>query len=435
MRRLSSLLMACGIGGSIFLASWIQARYRSKVPLFDLVEVRWLSIYGLTMFAALAILGLPGPFSSFGGAAKATGGGVLLTTALFSLISQIFGPWLLPRPVVLVFAPVLCFCVAILCAALFSNAWNRTAESVVFLGTAENEERLLRELSRGGIQPATLVGSVDVSGPGATSRFTQTAATLGPSLVVLDELAQADADLVRAVSDYHVGGARVRTLTGFYDEWLGKLPVSELVRMHLLFDVGHLHGSSYRRTKRTIDFAVGLVGAAIVLVAIPVVVVGNLFGNRGRTFFSQMRVGEGGKEFSILKFRTMRPTKEAAGKWTQEGDVRITRFGKVLRKTHLDELPQAINLIRGDISLVGPRPEQTHYVEMLSQKLPHYEYRHSVKPGITGWAQIRYAYGANEDDALEKLEYELFYLAHQSTILDLKIIARTFSHFLFGQGR
>jgi lipopolysaccharide/colanic/teichoic acid biosynthesis glycosyltransferase len=137
-----------------------------------------------------------------------------------------------------------------------------------------------------------------------------------------------------------------------------------------------------------------------------------------------VRVGRYASRFTIYKFRTMRPG-DAAGTWTSPNDPRITPFGRMLRRTHLDELPQAINLLKGDLSLVGPRPEQVHYVEELSEKIPFYGLRHLVRPGITGWAQVKYDYGASELDAMEKLQYEFYYLRHQGLGLDARIVGRT----------
>ena len=125
----------------------------------------------------------------------------------------------------------------------------------------------------------------------------------------------------------------------------------------------------------------------------------------------------------------------SVGEWTKKDDVRITRFGKFLRLTHLDELPQVINILRGELSIVGPRPEQPHYVSQLAQSIPYYQSRHLVRPGLTGWAQVNYPYGADEIDAFEKLQYEFWYLQHQSMWLDLRIIARTFRHVLGFKGR
>jgi lipopolysaccharide/colanic/teichoic acid biosynthesis glycosyltransferase len=140
--------------------------------------------------------------------------------------------------------------------------------------------------------------------------------------------------------------------------------------------------------------------------------------------YLQPRVGRNGSTFRVVKFRTMRP-RSGGGEWTGERDPRVTSFGRWLRRTHLDELPQVLNIVRGDLSTVGPRPEQPRYVQELIDKIPFYDLRHRVRPGLTGWAQVKYAYGASDADAMEKLQYEFFYLRHQSLALDLRILGRT----------
>ena len=168
----------------------------------------------------------------------------------------------------------------------------------------------------------------------------------------------------------------------------------------------------------------------------PLVVVGNAVANRGPLLFRQLRVGKGGGHFDILKFRTMveDPTGSGRSEWTTRDDPRITPFGRFLRRTHLDELPQVVNMLRGDLSIVGPRPEQPGYVDELVTKLPFYGLRHLVRPGLTGWAQVKYGYASDHRDALEKLQYEFFYLRHQRIGLDARIIGRTVRSVLGGPG-
>jgi lipopolysaccharide/colanic/teichoic acid biosynthesis glycosyltransferase len=191
-----------------------------------------------------------------------------------------------------------------------------------------------------------------------------------------------------------------------------------------MFDIGELHRARYGRMKQMVDSAVAALGLVALGVVTPLVLIGNRLGNRGPLFFRQARVGKNGRPFHILKFRTMRPGDDAT-EWTSADDPRVTRFGAWLRRTHLDELPQVINILAGDLSVVGPRPEQPRYVEELAGKLPFYQLRHLVRPGLTGWAQVKYAYGASQLDALEKLQYEFYYLRHQGLALDLRIIGRT----------
>jgi lipopolysaccharide/colanic/teichoic acid biosynthesis glycosyltransferase len=196
--------------------------------------------------------------------------------------------------------------------------------------------------------------------------------------------------------------------------------------MALLTDIGEIHGSSYTLLKRFTDLLFGLVAGVLCLgVSAPIWVLNQLW-NRGPLIYRQPRIGNGGKIFQIAKFRTMRPKElSATTPWTIPDDPRVTQFGRILRKTHLDELPQFWNILNGDLSLVGPRPEQPHYVEELRQKIPFYDVRHTVQPGLTGWAQVKYRYAATEADAFEKLQYDLFYLRHQSISLDFQVITRT----------
>ena len=248
---------------------------------------------------------------------------------------------------------------------------------------------------------------------------------VGATVLVLDRTAQDRPSIVAQAAALHARGVRVRTLSLFYEEWLGKLPVSELERISLMFDIGEVHRLRYGRFKRVVDVAIAMVGLVPLAVITPFVVLGNQFGNRGPLLFRQVRVGKNGAPITMLKFRTMTTSGSSAGEWTQAADPRVTSFGRYLRRTHLDELPQMWNILRGDLSVVGPRPEQPQYVADLAEKLPFYNLRHLVRPGLTGWAQVKYGYAANDSDALEKLQYEFYYLRHQSLSLDLRIVART----------
>jgi lipopolysaccharide/colanic/teichoic acid biosynthesis glycosyltransferase len=182
---------------------------------------------------------------------------------------------------------------------------------------------------------------------------------------------------------------------------------------------------------------VAVIACAVLLVVAPLVALANAVANRGPLLYRQERVGRFGKPFSILKLRTMTPGGGGAlvDEWTRPDDPRITPFGRFLRRTHLDELPQVVNILRGDLSVVGPRPEQPGYVAELTEKLPFYGLRHLVRPGLTGWAQVLYGYAGDEADALEKLQYEFFYLRRQGLALDLRVVARTLRTVFGSQGR
>jgi len=253
---------------------------------------------------------------------------------------------------------------------------------------------------------------------------------------VLDREAQNDESIVGQAAALHEAGIRVRTLTLFYDEWLGKLPVWELERVSLMFDIGELHRARYGRLKRLFDLVVAVIGVVPLVIAIPFVAAGNLIANRGPLFYRQPRVGKNGTGFQIIKFRTMRPEgSRMPSEWTTEDDPRITPFGRLLRRTHLDELPQVVNVFIADLSVVGPRPEQPQYVRELVGKIPFYDLRHRVRPGLTGWAQVKYGYAGTESDALQKLQYEFYYLRHQSLTMDARIVVRTVRSIVGRKGR
>jgi lipopolysaccharide/colanic/teichoic acid biosynthesis glycosyltransferase len=326
----------------------------------------------------------------------------------------------------------------VLCAALSDDGRARAIDRdrIIVVGDWADAAELSDELDRAPERPARII---DVLTPSEAARTASgelplcEMARLGnASVVVLDRAAQLDRSIVEQAAALHEEGIRVRTLSLFYEEWLGKLPISELERVSLMFDIGELHRVRYGRLKRMIDVGLASIGALLLAIVVPLVAIGNLVANRGSLIFRQQRVGRSGHPITILKFRTMRGASDGAGDWAEVDDPRITPFGKVLRRTHVDELPQVINILRGDLSLVGPRPEQVHYVAELSEKLPFYRLRHLVRPGLTGWAQVKYPYAASDTDATEKLQYEFYYLRHQSLVFDLKIVTRTLRTVILG---
>jgi lipopolysaccharide/colanic/teichoic acid biosynthesis glycosyltransferase len=349
-----------------------------------------------------------------------------------SAVQLLGGDALLPRFVVLGAAVLLPDWYRI-CANVAAGGRLRAEarDRVLVVGRADEVAALDLELHGLPERPAAVVASRSVTEaqvvPGAAWPLEVAAAEHRPTVLVLDRAAQDDDGIVALAALLHEQGVRVRTLSGFYEEWLGKLPVSELERASLFFDIGELHHARYGRAKRLVDLGLALAGTVALVAVVPVVWVANRLGNRGPLLYRQPRVGKGGQVFTLLKLRTMVPTADGAaqGEWTAEDDPRITRVGRLLRRSHLDELPQVLNVLRGDLSIVGPRPEQPHYVAELSDKLPFYRLRHLVRPGLTGWAQVKYGYSGSESDAVEKLQYEVWYLRHQSLRTDLRIVGRT----------
>ena len=359
-----------------------------------------------------------------------------------SLLQLLAGDALLPRFVVLGTAVVLVPWF-VLCAAVAGDVETRAGERdrVFVVARPDEIESLEADLARVPEKPALITGwltPTEATSIGVVGRrpLLDGARAARATVVVLSRAAQSDDDVVMQTAILHEEGARIRTLSLFYEQWLGKLPIAELERVSLLFDIGELHAAGYARVKRLLDVGLALCGMVALLVITPLVAIGDLIANRGPLFYRQSRVGRNGTVFDILKFRTMRECALADhADWTAEHDMRITRFGGFLRRTHLDELPQVVNILRGELSVVGPRPEQPQVVADLVDKLPFYRLRHLVRPGLTGWAQVKYQYAGSEAETLEKLQYEFFYLRRQSLGLDLRIVARTARSVVHRDGR
>jgi sugar transferase (PEP-CTERM system associated) len=222
----------------------------------------------------------------------------------------------------------------------------------------------------------------------------------------------------------------------FYERITGKLLVEKINPSWLIFSEGFVKSKISRAGKRL----VGLFMSTLMLVFLfPLMVLTGIaikMESRGPVLFAQDRVGEFGKIFTLFKFRSMRSDaeRETGPVWAEEDDPRITRVGRIIRKLRIDELPQLLNVFKGDMSFVGPRPERPFFVEQLKENIPYYNERFSVKPGITGWAQILYPYGASEEDALEKLKYDLYYIKNMSIVMDLIVIFQTVKIVLLGRG-
>ena len=204
-----------------------------------------------------------------------------------------------------------------------------------------------------------------------------------------------------------------------------------------VFSAGFRRSSTTRFIKRFIDISFSVLGLVLFFPLMCLTAVAIWLDSSGPILYRQIRVGQAGSVFELIKFRSMQLDAEAehGAQWARQGDPRMTRVGQFLRKYRLDELPQFLNVIRGEMSLVGPRPERPVFVEQLREAIPFYDERHSVRPGVTGWAQVQYPYGSSVEDALRKLEYDLFYLRSLSIAFDVAIIFQTIRVVMFGHGR
>ncbi|WP_245522980.1 TIGR03013 family XrtA/PEP-CTERM system glycosyltransferase [Thioalkalivibrio sulfidiphilus] len=235
-----------------------------------------------------------------------------------------------------------------------------------------------------------------------------------------------------------MNGVNVLDVSDFFEREGGFLKLDILRPSTMIFSRGFRQCLYRDYAKRMLDVATSLVLLALAWPLMLLTALGIWIESRGKgsVLFRQVRVGQNGKPFTLTKFRSMVMDAEGDGvaRWAQKQDPRVTRFGNFMRKTRLDELPQLFNVLRGDMSFVGPRPERPEFVEQLAAKLPYYHHRHWVKPGLTGWAQINYPYGASEKDAFEKLQYDLYYVKNQSIALDLLTIIQTVEVVLWGRG-
>jgi len=264
---------------------------------------------------------------------------------------------------------------------------------------------------------------------GDHANLTKIAVKNGVDEIVIAVSQDLSGGMFQAVMDCFERGMQITPMPVMYEALTGRVPV-EHVGKHWYVSLplsaeppGHL----FNAFERGIDVLIGLVGMLLVGVLCPLVMLGNMLGSRGPLLFAQTRVGRAGKTYKILKFRTMIPDAEkmSGAVWAQQNDARITSFGNFLRKCRIDEIPQFWNILKGEMSLIGPRPERPEFVEQLAQQIPFYRSRHAVKPGLTGWAQVKYSYGASVEDSLMKLQYDLYYIKHRSLYLNCLILFKT----------
>lgn len=240
---------------------------------------------------------------------------------------------------------------------------------------------------------------------------------------------------VHELLDCKMSGIEVVDIQTFFERETGKLRLDCMHPSWMIFSDGFSISPVQDYIKRGFDLIVSLLLLAVTWPVMLLTVIAILFEDRGPVFFKQVRVGLNGKLFKVVKFRSMRVDAEKNGaQWATKNDSRVTRVGAFLRKVRIDELPQIFNVLKGEMSFVGPRPERPEFVAQLSVNIPYFSERHRVKPGITGWAQIRYPYGASEKDAVEKLQYDLYYAKNHNLFLDLTVLLHTAEVILFGQG-
>jgi len=231
-------------------------------------------------------------------------------------------------------------------------------------------------------------------------------------------------------------GVKIEEATSWLEKISGKIEVENLYPSWLVFGEGFRRSTTFILVRRAVSIVISLIGLILTLPLIPLIMLAIRLDSKGPVFYTQTRVGKAGRVFKVVKFRTMRQDAEAASgpKWAGDNDPRVTRVGKFLRSSRLDEIPQLWCVLKGEMAFVGPRPERPEFIEWLSKEIPYYGVRHMVRPGLTGWAQVKYKYGSTVEDSREKLQYDLFYIKNASIGLDLLIMFLTVKTVLLRRG-
>ena len=311
-------------------------------------------------------------------------------------------------------------------------------ERVVFVGENDYTQDLLESVKKDGQYVfAASLNNTDMKALGKeivemykTKKF--------DVLVDFTDKLLGDPKLTGKLLQYKLEGLQYYNYLEFYETYENKLPISHLSPKWFLENTGFeiYHNNFNLKAKRLLDlfFAmlIGIFAAPVIVLAAIIV----KLESKGPIFFIQERIGEGNKKFNIVKFRSMTTDAEKDGpQWASKNDNRVTKFGKIMRATRIDELPQLWNVLRGEMSFVGPRPEREFFIQQLEKEIPYYNLRHTVKPGLTGWAQVMYPYGASVEDAYRKLQYDLYYIKHHSIPFDVKVLLKTVTIVIFGKGR
>ena len=371
-----------------------------------------------------------------------------ISCAVLALIYYIHPPLSLGRGIAALAAPlILTFALGWRLLLDKTDAMLRHPERVLIVGTGPAGISLTREILSRPELNVKVVGFLDERGEnigkslvnpgiiGAVTEVTEIAEKQKVDRIVLSLAERRGCTPSQQLLQLKFAGVPVEDAHSCYERISGRILLERLSPSWLILSSGFRKSHFVLAAKRTTDLLFALAGLTLTLPVMALVALAIWWETGSPILFRQKRVGLMGRQFEMMKFRSMRQDAEASGpSWAAEGDNRVTCFGAFIRKSRLDELPQLFNVLRGDMSLVGPRPEQPYFVSLLQQSIPFYDQRHTVRPGITGWAQIKYQYGASLEESKIKLEFDLFYIKHLSTLLDLAIIFETVKVMLLGRG-
>lgn len=437
---LSVILAAWIRFGSITEATWYLSRPYATSQIALVVVVCWLCLYYNDMYDLHVIARRAELVVRL---MQALGTAVLLLALLYYFVPDLS----LGRGVSAI-ATALTFVILLLWRLLVDEGkFFRPVHRVVIAGTGTSGIRLVREILALPELNIRVLGFLDETGknigkplvnPGIVGGVAEVEEFVRREQVDWVVLAFAERRGVMPTAELlrlKLSGVRVEDAHSLFEKLKGGVMLERLSPSWLVLSEGFRKDVLLMFTKRTLDVVISAL--ALVIMA-PIMLLASLaivIESGMPVLFRQERVGLHGQNFSILKFRSMRNNaEEGKAVWAALDDARVTRVGRILRPFRLDELPQLVNILRGDMSLVGPRPERPEFVRMLGEEIPYYHERHTVRPGLTGWAQIKYQYGSSVDDAKMKLEYELFYIKHLSLFLDLVIVFRTIQVVLFARG-
>jgi sugar transferase (PEP-CTERM system associated) len=313
-------------------------------------------------------------------------------------------------------------------------------ERIYVLGTGERAQRLVQGLRQNpdlGVEVASWTGKLEgaVTRDSVATHLLEVVRQQKVHRVIVAMPDRRGTIPMRELLDLRMQGVKIEEATSWLEKMSGKIEVENLYPSWLIFADGFRRSSTFIVVRRALSIGISLVGLVLSAPLWPIVMMIIKFDSKGPVFYTQRRVGKGGHIFNVVKFRTMRQDAEAGGpQWAGLNDPRITKVGRFLRSSRLDEIPQLWCVLNGDMAFVGPRPERPEFVESLTREIPFYGVRHMVRPGLTGWAQIKYKYGSTVQDAIEKLQYDLFYIKNASIGLDLLIMFQTIKTVLLRRG-
>jgi len=314
-------------------------------------------------------------------------------------------------------------------------------ERVYVLGTGERAQRLVQGLRQNpeiGVEIASWTGKLEgaVTLESVAAHLTETVKKQKVHRVIVAMPNRRGTIPMQELLALRMQGVKIEEATSWLERISGKIEVENLYPSWLVFGEGFRRSATFMFVRRILSIAISLLGLILAAPLFPLIMLAIRLDSRGPVFYMQTRVGRAGQVFRVVKFRTMRQDAEAANgpQWAGDHDPRVTRVGRFLRSSRLDEIPQLWCVLKGDMAFVGPRPERPEFIEALSREIPYYGVRHMVRPGLTGWAQVKYKYGSTMDDAREKLQYDLFYIKNASIGLDLIIMFLTVKTVLLRRG-